>query len=113
MFHRVMEASALAEGAMEVVAIERKRWLIVWPVGDEPRAYRALCPHNESSLVEASFDGRTIVCPHHAWRFEGTSGACVSGQRCDPVRAYPLKIEDGGIFVDVPEKKKREAVASA
>ena len=103
MFHRVMEASELVEGAMAVVAIERKRW----PSGAEPRAFRALCPHNESSLVEATFDGREIVCPHHRWKFDGTSGACTTGQVCPPVKAFPLEIRDGGVFVDVPEKKKR------
>lgn len=107
MFHRVLDAAALAEGACEVVTIERKRWLVVWPTGATPKAFRALCPHDESSLVEATFDGSQLTCPHHRWRFDGTTGECVSGQKCSPIKEFALKIEDGGIFVDVPEKAKK------
>lgn len=113
MFHRVCDAAALVEGGSEVVTIERKRWLIVWPIGATPKAFRALCPHQEASLAEAPFDGRVITCPHHAWKFDGTTGACVSGQICDPLKEFAMKIEDGGIFVDVPEKKKKTPVAAS
>lgn len=112
MYHRVCEVAALVEGAMEVVTIERKRWLLVWPTGGAPTAFRALCPHNESSLAEATFDGTRLTCPHHAWKFDGTSGACVSGQTCDPIKSAPVKIEDGGVWIDAPEKKKRAAAGA-
>lgn len=110
MFHAVCERSRLIEGGMEVVTIERKRWLIVWPTGGTPKALRALCPHQEASLAEAPFDGRLITCPHHGWKFDGATGACVSGQVCPPIKEAPLKIEGDQIFVDVPEKKPRAAV---
>lgn len=107
MFHRVCDEAELGEGTAQVVTIERKRWLVVWPTGGAPKAYRALCPHDESSLVGATFDGGLLTCPHHGWRFDGRSGACVSGQTCDPIRSAPLKIEDGGVWIDAPEKKRR------
>lgn len=107
MFHRVCDEAALVEGEARVVKIERKRWLVVWPTGGAPKAFRALCPHDESSLAEATFDGARLTCPHHGWTFEGTSGRCLSGQTCDPIRSAPIRIEDGGVWIDAPEKKPR------
>lgn len=109
MFHRACDAADIAEGRSTEVTIERKRWLVIWPSGGVPKAFRALCPDQEASLSGAPFDGRVLTCPHHGWRFDGATGACVSGQTCDPIREAPLRIEDGGVFIDVPEKKKRPA----
>lgn len=107
MFHRACAASELAEGGMIVATIERKRYLVVWATGGSPKAFRALCPDQEASLAEAPFDGRLITCPHHGWKFDGTSGACVTGQRCDPIKQLPLTIEGDDVLIDVPAKKPR------
>ena len=107
MFHKACDVSALAEGTHVVATIERKRYLVVWPIGGRPTAFRALCPDQEASLAEAPFDGRVITCPHHGWKFDGGSGACVSGQRCDPIKQMPLTIEGDDVLIDVPAKKAR------
>ena len=57
----------LREGAYALVTIERKAYLVIWPTGGEPGAFRALCPHQEAPLVDSGFDGRTLTCPHHRW----------------------------------------------
>ena len=107
MFHKACDATALSEGAYALVTIERKAYLVIWPTGGEPGAFRALCPHQEAPLVDSGFDGRTLTCPHHRWTFDGTTGDCTSGQKCAPIKKLPLKIEGGEVFIDVPEKKKR------
>lgn len=112
MFHKACDASALEEGAYETVTIERKRYLVIWPTGGQPRAFRALCPDQEASLVDSPFDGRILTCPHHRWRFDGATGECVSGQTCEPIKQLPLVIENGEVLIDVPEKKKRVAEAA-
>ena len=106
MFHKACEEAELGEGGLVVATIERKRYLVIRPLGGAPRAFRALCPHQEASLAEAPFDGRLLTCPHHGWTFDA-DGACVSGQRCDPIREVPLAIEAGAVLIDVPEKKKK------
>lgn len=107
MFHKACDQDELAEGSHLVATIERKRYLVLWASGDRPRAFRALCPHQEASLAEAPFDGALFTCPHHGWKFDGRSGACVTGQICDPVKELPIEIADGEIRVDVPAKKPR------
>lgn len=113
MFQKACDASALVEGAYELVTIERKRYLVIWPTGGVPGAFRALCPDQEASLVDAPFDGRTLTCPHHRWTFDGATGECTSGQTCDPIKKLAMKIEGGEVFIDVPEKKKRVVEAAA
>ena len=112
MFHKACDRSELTEGAHLVATIERKRYLLLWPVGDRPRAFRALCPHQEASLAEAPFDGTLLTCPHHGWKFDGRTGACVTGQVCDPVKELPIEIADDEIRIDVPAKKTRAVVSA-
>ena len=110
MLYKACDTAALAEGAHLVATIERKRYLVLWPKGDRPRAFRALCPHQEASLAEAPFDGTLLTCPHHGWTFDGTTGACVSGQVCAPIKELPLTIVGEVMLIDVPAKKPRPAV---
>ena len=107
MFHKACDRSELAEGGLVVATIERKRYLVLWPNGDRPRAFRALCPHQEASLAEAPFDGDRLTCPHHGWKFDGRTGACVTGQVCAPVKELPIEIAEDEIRIDVPAKKPR------
>ena len=56
----------------------RKSVLLVWPTGAELKAYRGRCPHADMPLSEATFDGKTVICPHHQWGFDSASGKCVT-----------------------------------
>ncbi|MEL7029721.1 MAG: aromatic ring-hydroxylating dioxygenase subunit alpha [Pseudomonadota bacterium] len=56
--------------------------------GGRAFALEDLCPHRGVRLSEGGFDGETLVCPFHGWRF-GVDGACtripslVDGQSID------------------------------
>lgn len=41
-------------------------------------------------------------CPWHGWELELTTGRSVIDPRDARVRAYPARVEDGSIVVDVP-----------
>ena len=40
-------------------------------------AMRDSCPHRGIPLSYGRFDGKTIECSYHGWRFEACSGQCV------------------------------------
>ena len=40
-----------------------------------PFALRDRCPHRGMALSKGRFDGDTLMCPFHGWRF-GTDGRC-------------------------------------
>ena len=39
-------------------------------------AMRDLCPHRGIPLSAGWFDGETVMCKYHGWRFEPCSGRC-------------------------------------
>ena len=100
MFMRACRRSDLAEGGLEVVAVDRTMVLIVWPDGGTPRAYQGFCPHARLPLAGAAFDGEVLVCPYHDWVFDGRSGTCAKGKTCR-LAAYPMRIEGEDVMVDV------------
>src|SRR5262245_63345301 len=40
-------------------------------------AMRDSCPHRGIPLSYGRFDGKTVECSYHGWRFDGCSGQCV------------------------------------
>jgi phenylpropionate dioxygenase-like ring-hydroxylating dioxygenase large terminal subunit len=43
----------------------------------QPFAMRDSCPHRGIPLSHGRFDGKTVECSYHGWRFEACSGQCV------------------------------------
>jgi phenylpropionate dioxygenase-like ring-hydroxylating dioxygenase large terminal subunit len=76
-------------------------------------AMRDLCPHRGIPLSAGWFDGETVQCKYHGWRFEPCSGRCeeipslTSFDDLQPTRIYansfPVVERDGYAWVYVPE----------
>jgi phenylpropionate dioxygenase-like ring-hydroxylating dioxygenase large terminal subunit len=77
-------------------------------------AMRDICPHRGVPLSAGKIlSENTVECPYHGWRFR-RDGVCsaipslVEGQDMDPekirVRSYPVKEQDGLIWVYVADK---------
>ncbi len=99
MYTKACDENELRQGKYEVVAVNRTLMLIVWPEGDTPHAYQGLCPHDREPLADAHFNGSILTCRHHDWEFKGNTGACIKGKPC-LLAEYPLKIENGEVFVE-------------
>ncbi|NKB43455.1 MAG: Rieske 2Fe-2S domain-containing protein [Alphaproteobacteria bacterium] len=75
------------------------------------------CPHRGTLLSRGMFDGETVECPYHGWRF-ATNGQCTTipsqkeGQRpqADDIRArpYPVRESNGIIWVFIGDKTDAE-----
>src|ERR1700721_4606233 len=75
-------------------------------------AMRDLCPHRGIPLSAGWFDGETVTCKYHGWRFEPCSGQCkeipslTSHETLDPTKiyasAFPCEERDGFAWVYVP-----------
>jgi phenylpropionate dioxygenase-like ring-hydroxylating dioxygenase large terminal subunit len=76
-------------------------------------AMRDLCPHRGIPLSAGWFDGETVQCKYHGWRFEPCSGQCteipsLTGHDVlDATKifasAFPCEERDGYAWVYVPE----------
>ncbi len=75
-------------------------------------ALRDLCPHRGIPLSAGWFDGETVMCKYHGWRFEPCSGRCeeipslTSHDHLQPTKiyanAFPVREADGYAWVYVP-----------
>ena len=60
------------------------------------------CPHEGYPLSEGTLGPPCVLtCDWHNWKFDLSSGETLVGR--DPVRAYPARIEDGEIAVDLAD----------
>ncbi|MDY3559271.1 Rieske 2Fe-2S domain-containing protein [Gemmata sp. JC673] len=60
------------------------------------------CPHKGGPLADGMLIGSQIVCPLHAFRFDGRSGACDQENVC-ATGAYPVEVSNGQVFITVPQ----------
>ena len=75
-------------------------------------AMRDLCPHRGIPLSAGWFDGETVQCKYHGWKFEPCSGQCVeipslaSTDALEPTKiyanAFPTASRDGYAWVYLP-----------
>ena len=69
--------------------------------GDNFNAVQDSCTHNGESLSKGhvNFLGE-IICPWHNYCFDMRSGQELNS-RSQPLRTYPVKIDDTGIFIGI------------
>jgi uncharacterized protein (TIGR00369 family) len=99
-----LEAAALPRGAVLPIEFDGGDY-VVWRgeggvLGSAPRS----CPHLDHDLAEGYVVGDELVCPGHAWAFDGRGHAYKRNEfgRVDPkgmVAALRLEERDGGIDV--------------
>lgn len=65
------------------------------------------CNHVGGPLGEGHLDGDYVTCPWHAWKFHRRTGAGEPGFEEDCVPAYPVKVEQGRVLVDLASATRR------
>ena len=58
-----------------------------------------VCSHEYSRLSEGEVWEGEVYCPKHGSRFALATGAVTGLPATQPVRAWPVKIENGGIWI--------------
>jgi multimeric flavodoxin WrbA/nitrite reductase/ring-hydroxylating ferredoxin subunit len=72
-------------------------------------AVSGVCNHAGGPLGEGRLDGEYIVCPWHNWKFDRRRGVGEPGFEEDAVPAYPVKVENGRVLIDVDAGTKRHS----
>ena len=65
------------------------------------------CNHVGGPLGEGRLEGEFIVCPWHNWKFHRCSGVGEPGFEEDRVPAFPVKVENGRVLVNLAAGSKR------
>ena len=98
-FVKVCDATKLQPG--EALRFGAACPVALFRVGDQFYATDDTCTHAEASLADGYIDGDVVACPFHSARFCLRTGRALSLPASEPLKTYPVKVEDGSVFVDV------------
>jgi 3-phenylpropionate/trans-cinnamate dioxygenase ferredoxin subunit len=60
------------------------------------------CTHEQCSLAgEGTLDGTVVTCGCHGAQFDVTTGAVLAPPAPEPVKSYPLHVDQGHLVVEV------------
>ena len=108
---RVADVDRLAASGPIAVKVAGKQIALFLHDG-EIYACNNRCPHEGSPLVEGALDaGGVLTCHWHNWKFDLRSGATIYGG--DSLRVYPVKLGQGGIWVDLRDAPAGERIERA
>jgi phenylpropionate dioxygenase-like ring-hydroxylating dioxygenase large terminal subunit len=112
-WYPALRAGALRKGETAVTMLLGIPMLLGRKSDGKLFAMRDLCPHRGIPLSAGWFDGETVQCKYHGWRFEPCSGRCeeipslTSHDGLEPTKiyanAFPVAERDGYAWVYVPE----------
>jgi len=88
--------------ADDVVAVRAgDRELAIYGVDGEVFATDNICTHGHARLCDGFVEGHEIECPLHQGRFDIRSGKAMCEPLTADIRTYPVKIENGSVYVDI------------
>ncbi|HKX74149.1 MAG TPA: non-heme iron oxygenase ferredoxin subunit [Acidimicrobiia bacterium] len=94
--------SGLEEGVgVRVEAGEHR--VAIFLVDGELFAIGDRCSHAEASLSEGEVYDHEVECPRHGSGFDLRSGKPLSLPATKPVPSYTVTVEDGTVYVELPE----------
>jgi len=75
---------------------------VVFYDGQEFTACENRCPHMGYPMNKGTVRDGVVTCAWHNWQFDMQSGGCYRGA-CDDLQVYPVKVENGKVFVEIAE----------
>jgi nitrite reductase (NADH) small subunit len=63
-------------------------------------AVDGVCPHKGGPLADGMLAGDQVVCPYHAFRYDGRTGECDQAGACS-VTTYPVEVSGGNVRVAI------------
>lgn len=95
-------ASVDEVGEEEVLPVEvGDRQVALTRVGEEVFAFENDCSHMHCTFDDAEVEGTRLECVCHGSAFNLRTGEPTNPPATEPIPVYPVRIEDGAIFVDV------------
>jgi len=99
----VCPAAELPEGEMKLVETPDGVKIGVFNCAGALHAIEDRCSHDDGPLAEGEFDAEacTVECPRHGSLFDVTSGRPKTLPAYQPVRTFPVLIEDDTVKLEV------------
>ena len=96
-YRKVAVVSEVPLGAGIKVSVENDE-IALFNLNGEIYAINDLCPHRGAPLSEGFLEDGKVFCPWHCFDFNLLTGECQIASNLS-VATYPVKVEDGGIFI--------------
>ena len=101
---RVAAADEVPSGGVTAVSVAG-RTIAIFNVEGTFYAVDDTCTHEYAPLSQGPRNGEIITCPKHGSRFNVRTGRVLSLPAVVPVSTYPVKVEDGQVYV-LPEPQR-------
>ena len=75
--------------------------IALFNVEGEVFAIDNLCSHGNAKLCEGFVEGENVECPFHQAQFSLRDGSVQCGPATEPVRAWPVRIEGGRVYLQL------------
>lgn len=99
-FQKITPVSDIEDGSMKTFDVNGSK-ITIARIGNSFFAFDDTCTHQKCSLGEGFLDGKTVICPCHGGTFDVTDGHVVSLPPTTNIGTYPIKVEDGNIFIEL------------
>lgn len=99
-WHEVPGVESLGEDEAMAVTLGERAIALVRSRGSL-YALNNVCTHQFALLSDGYVEDGCIECPLHQGRFDLASGAPLAPPVTEPVRVYPVKTENGKVYVDL------------
>ena len=66
-------------------------------------ALNDICTHEEFNLSDGELWGMDVECPQHGSRFNLVTGKVTGLPAVIPAKTYPVSVEGGEVYIEVPE----------
>ena len=77
------------------------RDVAIYTVGSDVFATDNLCTHGNARLCDGFLEGHEIECPLHQGRFDVRDGSALCAPLTQPLRVYPVRLDQGKVFVQL------------
>lgn len=64
-------------------------------------AIEDLCTHADAALSDGFIEGSVVYCPLHGAKFDVKTGRALCPPAYEPVRVFPLRLQDERIEVEI------------
>jgi len=105
-FVSVARESDVAPGEIAVVSAEGRSLCLGHLADGRWGAIDNVCTHDGGILGEGELDEACVECPRHGARFDLFSGEVRAMPAVFPVNAYPVRVVDGRVEVDLGVRTK-------
>jgi apoptosis-inducing factor 3 len=73
----------------------------LYQLGDQVYATHGICTHALAFLADGFVEDGKIECPLHQGLFDIRTGKALCAPLTEDIKTYPVKVEDGTVFVDL------------